>query len=200
MAQRPDLSAAVAAATDDDKAVLDALCEQALEAGGSSTSATLGTALHKFAERVDGGEDVSIVPAAWRDDIAAYTEALASAGINVVLIEQVCVCPELEVAGTFDRIVELDGRSYILDLKTGQSLDFSWGGIAIQLSIYSRAETIYDPEAKTHSPMPAVDRERAIVAHVPAGQAKCDLYLVDIEAGWEGALLAREEPAPGASV
>ena len=41
LARRPDLLASVAAANDDDRTTLDALCERALEAGGSSTSAWL---------------------------------------------------------------------------------------------------------------------------------------------------------------
>ena len=190
LARRPDLLASVAAAKDDDRDTLDTLCERALEAGGSSTSATLGQALHRFAERIDNGEDVK-VPDPWREDLDVYTEALSQAGITVDLVERVCVCPQLIVAGTFDRVVTFDGRRFIADLKTGQRLDYSWGSIATQLSIYAHASTLYDAESGKHTPMPEVDQERAIVIHLPAGKARCDLYFVDIAEGWRGANLAK---------
>ncbi len=96
LARRPDLLASVAAAKYDDRDTLDGLCERALEAGGSSTKATLGQALHKFAKRIDNGEDVD-VPDPWRAVLDVCTEALLRAGITVDLVEQVCVCPVLTV-------------------------------------------------------------------------------------------------------
>ena len=191
IARRPDLLAGIVAAGDDDRSTLDRIVDQALEAGGSSTAANTGTALHKMTERVDRGE-VFDIPEPHKSDVEAYTAALTKAGITIDLIEQICVCPELGVAGTFDRIVTFQGQRYIADLKTGRSLDYSWSTIAVQLALYAHASTIYDVATGTHSPMPEVDQERAIVFHLPAGSATCTLHWVDIEAGWRGALLAQE--------
>jgi hypothetical protein len=33
--------------------------------------------------------------------------------------------------------------------------------------------------------MPEVDQSEALVMHLPVGEARCDLYMVDIAAGWE---------------
>ena len=142
-------------------------------------------------ERVDRGE-VFEIPEPHKSDVEAYSAALAEAGITVDLIEMVGICSDLGVAGTFDRVVTFEGKQYIADLKTGRSLDYSWSTIAVQLAIYANASTIYDVATGTHSPMPEVDQERAIVFHLPAGSGTCTLYWVDIEAGWRGALLAQE--------
>jgi PD-(D/E)XK nuclease superfamily len=94
--------------------------------------------------------------------------------------------PELNLAGRFDRLVEVDGKTYVLDIKTGQSLDYSWQSIAIQLAVYAQAATIYDPESETHEAMPDVDQARGIVVHLPAGEARAAAYWVDLEAGRRG--------------
>ena len=52
---RKDLYAQVAAARKDDRDALSKLVENAKEAGGGSEGAGLGTAEHKFTERVDLG-------------------------------------------------------------------------------------------------------------------------------------------------
>lgn len=189
--RQPDLLARVAAARDDDKATLDKIVAAALEAGGRSTSANVGTALHEFAERVDLGEDVEVLDP-WKRDIAAYRSTMAEAGFTVSGVELVVVVPGLSepVAGTLDRLVERQGVTYIADLKSGQSLVYSWPEIVVQVSLYSRAETIYDPETSSHRTMPAVDQHRGLVVHLPAGQGACRLYWVDLDKGWEAAELA----------
>ena len=191
LARRPDLVAQVAAARDDERDTLDGLCEAALEAGGSSTSANLGTALHRFAERVDLGEDVAM-PEAWAADIGAYRHALTDAGITVEAVEGTCVIDALTIVGTFDRLVRWRDRRLVMDLKTGQTLDYSWPSIAVQLALYAHADRLYNIDTGEHSPMPEVDRTLGLVAHVPAGQGRCELIAVDLEAGWRGALLARD--------
>lgn len=188
LTERPDLYASIAATAEDDKKKLNAICEDALEAGKGSAGANLGTALHTFTERVDLGETITI-PAPWDADIAAYRVAMANAGVQIVPggIEKIVVLHDIQVAGTFDRLVTIGGHDLplIADLKTGAGLDFSWGSIAIQLALYAHADEIYDPVTDTTSPMPAVDQDQALVMHLPAGQATCTLYLVDIAAGWE---------------
>jgi hypothetical protein len=78
-------------------------------------------------------------------------------------------------------------RRYIFDLKTG-SIDYGMGKIAQQLAVYAHSEA-YDITTHERSPL-HVDQRRAIVCHLPAGQAKCTLWWVDIHAGWEGVQLS----------
>jgi hypothetical protein len=191
LSRRPDLLAQVAAAPDSERDRIDSIVVSAIEAGGSSTGRNIGEALHRFTERVDSGElELAAVGEPWRRDVEAYRRAMDEAGFVVELIEETCVLPEMVVAGTFDRIVVRDGRRFILDVKSGQKLDYGWGAIATQLAIYSRASTLYDIETGQHSPMPPVDQRTGIVAHVPAGKGTCELVTVDLEAGWRGAQLA----------
>lgn len=183
---RKDLFALVAACDPDDKKKLNKLVEQAKEAAASSTGANLGTALHSFTEQLDLGQDVH-PPAPWDADLNAYKTTLEHAGITIdpAYVENIVTLPAHGVAGTFDRLVDIDSHLVVSDLKTGSFLD--WHEIAIQLALYAHAETIYDPATNTHTPMPAVDQHRALVIHLPAGQARCELWFVDIAQGWEAA-------------
>ena len=190
LARRPDLLAQAATVADPDdpdaKKLLGRICDEAKEHAGASTRANLGTALHSFTEAHDLGRPLE-VPAPYDADVAAYAATMAAAGVTIDLahVERIVTVPELGVAGTFDRLVTLpDGRLLVADLKTGRDLSYSWTEIAIQLAIYAHAQTIYDPATGLHEPMPAVDRTQALVMHLPVGQARCTLHLVDIAAGW----------------
>jgi hypothetical protein len=190
IAARPDLYALAAATPIDDKATLDRLVDDAKEAAAASSGARLGSALHSFTEQLDAGEQVE-VPAPWDKDVAAYQQTLHQAGIIIdpAHIERIVVVPELGVAGTFDRILTIPDTDapVVGDLKTGKDLSYGWGEIAIQLAIYANAKLMWDPTAGRYEPMPPMNRSDAIVIHLPVGQAKCDLYWVDIAAGWDAA-------------
>jgi hypothetical protein len=192
--QRPDLYAAIASTPIDDKQALNRLCDQAREAAAGSAGANLGTALHRFTERINRGEDV-VVPAPWDADVAAYKATLAESGWSIVAknhIERIVVLEQYGIAGMFDMILstfrtDVPSIRRIADLKTGATLDFSWGAIAVQLAIYAHADTMYNPATERHEPMPTVDQNIATVIHLPAGKATCTLYEVNIAAGWEAA-------------
>lgn len=196
LARRADLLMAVAAVEDPDdrdgKRKLDTAAAAAQEHAGSSVRATLGTALHSITEAHDAGREPAVVPAPYDADLAAYVATIADAGLVIdrAHIERIVCLPELGVAGTFDRLVTLpDGRRVVADLKTGRDLSYSWTEIAIQLALYAHAETIYDLAAGRHEPMPTVDQAEALVLHLPVGEARCDLYMVDIAAGWDMAAI-----------
>lgn len=180
---RPDLFASVAAAGDDKKK-LDALCSDAMEAAKASAGANMGTALHAFTEKVDRGEPVP--PGPWDADVEAYRAALA--GVPMLAIERFVVLDKPKVGGTPDRIVEWEGRPTIGDVKTGADLAWAWQAIAVQLAIYANADAFYDFATDAREPFPAdIDKQRALVFHLPAGVGKCTIYEVDITAGWEAA-------------
>lgn len=186
---RPDLLAGFAALRDPqnaDKNDANKLADQAIEAASASAGANMGTALHTFTERVDLGEPVTIVPDQWRPDVEAYRAALDAGGVVIdpAHVEGVIVLDALQVAGTFDRIVTVDGRRYVADLKTGKDPAAFPHEICIQLALYAHADVIWDVATEQRQPMPDVDRERALVIHLPPGKATCDLYWFDIAAGW----------------
>lgn len=193
--KRPDL-VALAASLDpeQDKKRLNELADQAQEAAAAGAGANYGTAMHAFTAQVDAGLKVSPPPPLDRD-IEAYSRTLAGLGITTVpgMIERVVSLPSMGVAGTLDRmnLVALDGWDLpvIGDVKTAKSI-WGFGEIALQLALYANAEWLHDLAAGTCEPMPAVDRKRGLVFHLPVGRADCTVYVVDLEAGWEAVQLA----------
>lgn len=194
MAKRPDLVALAANKTCDDKAALREVIEAAEETGGANEKRRIGTALHEMLELIDGGATAN-VPAQFAPHIEAYRVAMEAGGVTVLpeFIERVIVVDSLTVAGTADRIVEVDGKRYIADLKTGSDpLKFGAGDIAIQMALYARGDALWNTATSAREPMPEVDQSQALVIHLPATDAApiCTLHWVDIEAGWQAAQLA----------
>lgn len=186
LSMRPDLLLAVAATDLDDKAKLDRIVDDAREAAAASGAATIGTAIHSLTERIDRGQDVGVIPDAYKPDLAAYEKATEP--LTALLIETFCVVDDLKIGGTPDRVVEYGGRNYIADVKTG-SIEYGIGKIAMQLAAYSRS-VAYDHVSHARTPLPPIDQDRAIIIHLPAGTGTCQLVWVDIAAGWEGVQLA----------
>ncbi len=184
LAKRPDLLLSVSAHAED-RDELNRIVDSAREAAAASAAATTGTALHKLAERYDRGQiTLADVPESNRADLQAYVTAMAPLGIEA--IEQFVVIDEIAVAGTFDRIVSYDGQRYVADIKTG-SIEYGVGKMAVQLALYSRG-WLYE-HGRTGRESTGVNRNAGIIIHLPAGQGRCDLYWIDLRAGWEAAEL-----------
>lgn len=184
-AARPDVITRVQSCRPDDKHLLDQLVETCEGAAQNDAKANIGSALHADCEAVDLGQPSRLQPP-YDADVAAWQKACEQASITIIrdLVEVITVLPDWKVAGTVDRIVELGSYRYILDIKTG-SVEYGWCKNAVQLAVYAHGRTIYDPTTKTHQPMPDVEQDLALIAHLPAGQGRCDLYWVDIQAGWD---------------
>lgn len=183
-AQRSDIVAATLAA-DGDKRKLDQLAEDAMDAAKANVRREMGTALHSLCEMADRGMSVEM-PGDIGADIEAYTACLASLEAKVTRMEEVVVIPELTLAGRFDRLIDVRGTTYVMDIKTGTNLSYSWLSIAIQLALYAQASTIYDPENRTHERFPGVNQRHGLVVHLPAGEAKATPYWVDLAIGRKG--------------
>jgi hypothetical protein len=194
IAQRDDLRALAAATPITQKKQLDRVAQQAVDAVAAKAGANIGTALHEWTAQYDRGGQMPAVPAPWKEDIECYHQTLYDHGIltHPGLVERIVCLPELGVAGTFDRIVEWYGQMYIADVKTAADLTYSWGSIAVQLALYARASWAWNEEQQEWGKVLAPERDKGLVIHLPAGQAKCDLYWVDLQAGWEAATLAAD--------
>ena len=184
LAARPDLIAQAAAHTTEDKEVLNDVCKQAMDAAAAQSGANLGTALHRIIERHNRGQ-LDECPEMFTERLTAYRDAIAAAGIVVRrdLIERVAVLGRHTIAGTFDIGVEVGGRHYVADLKTGSGVDFGARGFAVQLAIYANAETLYDYNTETHSDAPAFDTDRGLIIHLPSTGGPAALHWIDIAAG-----------------
>jgi hypothetical protein len=192
-AMRPELMVGVAAILDpeskDGGRALDVLINRAQEQARADERKTLGTALHSFCEAVDTGRRI-IIPPPFDADIAAYQRRMRGIKVSANYVERVGIVHELGVAGTMDRLVLMPGRELpmVADFKTGKKANLNWMTIAVQLALYANISSIWDPVLEQHRKMVEVDRERALVIHLPAAEATCELYLIDVKAGWEMAL------------
>jgi hypothetical protein len=210
MARTPGLVArvlhvndAIEAAGDDWREARDAkramtdVVEQLMHAGGADRGSEAGTEAHTLSEWYDAGRLDEVNHLATDSQIAdlqAYVTAMRRAGIvrPPEYIERIVINQTIESAGTFDRLVYLpDGRLVVADLKSQKSVDFGFLDAACQMAQYANADYLVDGEQLL--PMPAeLDRSIGIVMHAPVGTGTCDLYEVNLEIGWEAALVARD--------
>jgi len=165
----------------DDKKTMDGICQQAMEAAGSSAKATLGSALHRLTERLDRGQ-VTAVPDWAADDVAAYRAATKQ--FEWLHIERMLVHDAWQVAGTPDRVALIDGQPTIVDLKTGS---FYASTCAMQLAVYANS-LLYDITTAERTDI-GVRKDKGLIVHLPAGTAKPALIWVDLIAGYEAAAL-----------
>ena len=190
MGQRKDLVLAAAAADPADKKKIGEIADKAAEhaKGVTGDAAETGTALHSLTERIDRGLPLGVVPQEYQADIEAYRAATAN--IEFTGIETFRVHDDWKVAGTADRIGILNGRTMIMDIKTG-SIDYPHK-MAMQLAMYSRSVP-YDIATDTRTADPTkIDPNYGIIIHLPAGQGICNLYEIDIAVGWGACLIAKQ--------
>lgn len=181
---RSDLLLAINA-SQDDKMAINKYIEDAMEIAGASRAATIGTALHAFTEKLDLGQELGPIPDEWAGDIRAYEETTKQ--LDKIFIEQFCVLDKYKIAGTPDRLVEYKGERFIADIKTGR-IDHP-NNIAIQLAIYANGLP-YDVTTATRSKWGEVNKDKAIIIHLPAGTGLCKLVWIDIAEGWKGVQFA----------
>jgi hypothetical protein len=190
LSERPDLISLVAASRDNKKVLGDAV-EQAMKTARSEAAANIGTTLHKLTEDYDNNTyDPTFVTPEMQNDVIAYATAMEPLQINAM--EVFVVIDELQAAGTFDRIVTLpDGRKMVADIKTGQHEPNYPHGATTQIALYAHG-TPYHPETgRTQSLAElGVSQTEGLLIHLPAGQAQCDLYILDLEIGWALATVA----------
>jgi hypothetical protein len=198
---RPDLYA-LASSHDvtEDRKTFDDITDKAMEAAGSSEKASLGTALHRFTERLDRGEiNLDQIPDVFRERCALYLQRCAEH--QIISTPDRCelrlIDDRYQIAGTCDRIVTSNDGTRISDLKTGGNLDYSWLEIAIQLAMYANhTATAHWNDRRNEwvrGPRIDVDLHQAFVVHLPStGPVTCDIYQVDIGQGYAGYILAHE--------
>jgi len=181
---RPDILLSISAAQEDKMAV-NSLIEDAMQVAGANKAANIGTALHSFAERLDLGQDLGVISDEWVSDIKAYEHATKI--LSNKFIEQFSVLDKYKIAGTPDRVVEYKGELFIADIKTGR-IDHP-NNIAIQLAIYANGLP-YDSATATRGTWGKVNKDKAIIIHLPAGTGTCKLMWIDIKEGFKGLQLA----------
>lgn len=124
-----------------DKQRLNNIATKAQEVNEAYKNADEGTALHTSTELADYADgDLNRVPEHHRVKVRLYLDALAAHGIRIVpdMIERVTLSTKYQVAGKFDRILQLADGSYVIgDLKTGDDIELALPSIAGQLEVYA---------------------------------------------------------------
>lgn len=162
------------------------ICGQAFEAAGGYEKANRGTRMHSLTDILDAGDALpSDVTPEEHADLDAYREAVAP--FTLVHSEVKTVHDGLAVAGTPDRVWEYQGRRYIGDLKTGK---IDGRKCAMQTALYSRSK-LYDVKTGERTALD-VDQDRALIVHLPYGEAKARVLWVDIKLGWDGVQLCEQ--------
>lgn len=198
MAARPDLvllAQSVGRAPQDPelKKTLNDIAWKARQAAKVTDGANLGTAMHNATEAVDrGAEPASFAfPEPYASALRDYASLRVMNGVKSIEIERTVRIPELDWAGTFDRldiwpgIGELLGKggpdSVIVDVKTEEEPWRNGMRITAQLGTYAHADALWVPGLGWVA-MPPVRTDVAIVVHVRNGTAVP--YLIDIREGW----------------
>jgi len=196
---RPDLLAQFAAtAALDEKGnsrKLDALVDDCIEAAGGNRGRRLGEALHTYIEMTNKGIEVNALEP-WDRDLAAYVAMLATWGLRPVaeLVEIAVVNDTYRTAGSPDVFLEVvdpeplqrllsgnieAGDVFVADPKTGKTSPTS-NQYSTQQYLYATSQR-YDLETGERSPIhPRLRTDIGFLIHLPAGQAECHLYVVDL--------------------
>jgi hypothetical protein len=174
-----------------EKKALDKIVTDADTVAKAHKGADIGTAVHRIIERVNAGETVDAGP--YQADVDAYLAAVERAGLVVLpqFLEVRMVCDPLHLAGTADNIMSRgNGDPYVIaDLKTGATVTYGGLGFAGQLAAYANG-LLYDVEHEQRLSTPVINGDVGYIIHLPAGQGRCDIYTVDLHAGWQAAQCA----------
>ena len=199
LAARHDILALVARCDSSDRDALNQLTEQAKAHAGGSSAAQLGTAKHKLLEDYDRGIPIPFLVGNDQATIDTWVQFQREFGFDIepAHIECFGVCDEIEVAGTTDRLVRYHrypDKLTVLDIKTGSDSSANYAGLSwgVQLACYAHSLAYsWDGTTAVRTQLP-IGTDVALVAHIPADGGKPALYEVDIESGWQWALLAQQ--------
>lgn len=191
------------AAIGDFKRAMNEVADALLERGGVHEKANKGTDLHRLCQLynevgMDAVGDLltagTITPADMAD-VEAYARALDAAGVKVHENEVMVVNDAEKRAGRLDLIVSgrLPGSKratrMVADIKTG-GIDYGTS-IPMQLENYASMQG-YDPAAPDERRDLKLSRTKALLIHLPQGQAECHIYVVDLGTGRVGNRIAGE--------
>lgn len=193
----------------DDFNKLNRIADKAKDNAGANDAASNGTAIHTLTERIDRGENPRI-PAKWKKHLEGYKRLKEMSGLEFPpeYIERVVVVPELQVAGTFDRVcivkqdmtVEVGGKliklkkgeAVVGDVKSNKRLDYAQLSIAVQLATYSRAKSVWNLRKEEWEDLPPLNQKVGFIFHLPSDTGDARLYAIDLERGWEAALVCKK--------
>lgn len=112
-----------------------------------------GSTVHKLTERYDAGEEINLIDEAGKIDyklvewsmFERYVEFRRRFEFEVIHSELNLISDKLGFAGTLDRVIKLQGRNLLIDIKTSNSLyDHFW----LQMAAYKQLLAEVQPDLK----------------------------------------------------
>lgn len=202
MIERPDLYADLSVLLRDTEGKIpyadgQRITDAALSAAKADRWAVMGTAYHKALEiRLSTGALVGTREI--RDGILALEAHMRACLLKPepTLTERVVVNTAVMCAGRFDVPVwDLAAPTAVLrmaDLKTKRRQFWSVLEMRAQLAVYARADAMWDDGLGCYVKPPAFDLTEGVILHLPQGGGELELLRMDLTAGWETALRARQ--------
>lgn len=181
-----------------DSKILNALVAEAKKSAGASLKADMGTLRHKQCEEVDLGiKTLEELPVDARADIGSYLAEMERHQVKVVpsMVERITYNSEFDTAGKFDRILQLPDGSYVIgDTKTG-NVEMAALSIGVQLWLYAtgvNTSGVWSKVRREWDTSIKVREDIGVVMHMPVGQGKCELLVVDLKQGEIDARLSQK--------
>lgn len=106
---------------------------------GGDEAALLGTRVHGLCEKIAEGKEVRPPTEAEKPYVDAFRQFMEDHNPVFLETESTVFNKTYGYAGTMDAVVTIDGKTYIVDYKTGKRV---WPEAALQLSAYRYAEFI----------------------------------------------------------
>lgn len=192
------------AMADDDRDGRGKLRDDSISAGRGAERADIGTALHAMSCRWEQEPNFN-PPEPYFSSLTAYEREMKLLGLESIRFEYHTVNIQYRCAGTADRLYEATkplmtpdgdvlpvGTLLVGDLKTGDKLEYSKAAYAVQLALYAEGE-MYDVLTDEFIPTPPINRDWAIIVHMPADEAgRCEFLWVDLAVGRHGAYLVEQ--------
>lgn len=173
------------------KQELKRIGRQAARRVGADDGSDFGTKLHGYLEAIiEGACTIDDVPEPLRPYIVVAFEAMRRHGLNFVggMSERTVFIPDTNSVGTLDfMVVDENGVLMIGDLKTSNTIQFSWLSIGVQLAQYASSTLILSRDGSHWEPMPEVSRVVGKVLSVPKDVPThtAQIYTVNLELGME---------------
>ena len=110
-----------------------------------------GTAVHKACEEYSYGDEIPDTEIGRY--VAAYADFLFNEGADILAKEMTVFNPDNSYAGTLDAIVNMGGKNYVMDLKTGGV----YPSASLQMAAYASATHYVDGAGRTHRQETPID-------------------------------------------
>jgi len=126
-------------------------------------SASTGTNVHRYLELVSTGQSPSLSNS---EELAGFYQQVDQFIVdyrpNFIESEARVYSNQWGYAGTLDAIIEIGGKCYVMDAKSGKRV---YPEVALQLAAYRNADFIGDPDG-LERPLPDCSRVAGLVLHI----------------------------------